>query len=680
MSLVYPLFSAPYRGNCLERSSSSLPILPDYHPLTLAAINSISPHAARRSASASPLPLMNPDSKNGAIDYSTMITIGVDDPSINPVSKNDWPLNNPNTPRRRWATPGLLTGQLFRKPELGQEEPGLEEMAQKPEEPVEMPPSPDLSREASVFMDGFRVRLRSLKRRRHFWSKYVSRLRRVGMPLYFSIHLAYFCFWAIVGSVVCYLIEGGKLRYIDSLYMCTSALCLSCFAPVDMSLLKTATWCMQILLMQLGGMVFTSMPVLLLRRRLLMNAHDDIQAEMDVAVQDPDVHNYFCSLGIGPEQRRELRKMADIEGLAVGLLLKYVLMYQVVIEVLVAGWIGAYLNTGGRDSLLVTTDGKFINPWFFGFYVSVAAFCNAGGTPLPDSLMRFSNHPMVLIPLTVEIFLGTTAFPFVLRALVSGSAKLSDHLNPNMSVVINFLLIKSRVVYPYLFSASYTSVLKMVWSAIYMSECCIFWFSEAGRWGADKALTNVNSVGQFIMAGIFNSASSRSAGFNAVDIGALTPGHLVYLILCMYTVTYPILFVIRSSSTSRKTKETRKILQSYVQQAEKVGAVEGISGVVGQMFSLMPAESYNEGQAQVRALTANGRVDPALIGPDFEKERKRQREISESSHTGPGTPQPLRPVHSYAEGPMAEAEEMARDRPPCPPPPPPPLFETTTTN
>eukprot|EP00808_Paulinella_micropora_P024628 g49510.t1 len=99
------------------------------------------------------------------------------------------------------------------------------------------------------------------------------------------------------------------------------------------------------------------------------------------------------------------------------------------------------MPTGGREQLLYTSDGRLLDPWFFifflgrlldplffGFFVSIGAFVNAGFSPLPDSLMRFSNRPMVFLPVALNIFIGATAFPIVLRTLFRCSAYFSHHI------------------------------------------------------------------------------------------------------------------------------------------------------------------------------------------------------------------------------------------------------------
>eukprot|EP00808_Paulinella_micropora_P024079 g65261.t1 len=394
-----------------------------------------------------------------------------------------------------------------------------------------------LNTHPSIMMDAYRFRLRSIKQHRFVCSPLIKRLRRIGLPLYYFMHLGYFLTIGFVGSIIIYANErdneiNGPLKYIDALFLSISGSCLAGLSTVDMSLLKQSTLYIVMIWIQLGGMVFSTMPMLLIRSRLLQYAQEDIIAEVGVATCDVHVHNYFCSLGIGPQERKHIHEMRDIEGAAVGFLLKFIIAYQVVVELVVALWIGAYMSTGGRQAMLATTDGRLLDPWFFGFFVSISAFCNAGFTPLPDSLMRFAAHPMVLVPTAINIFLGATAYPLVLRALIRWSSKLFLYWDVNSTVLCNFLLLKSRTVYTHLFSASYSQLLRLVWTAIYLSQLIMFYVSEFQNYGINEPLSNVHTTGQFVLAGFFNSASTRTAGFNAIDTNALTPG--MQLILLLY--------------------------------------------------------------------------------------------------------------------------------------------------
>jgi trk system potassium uptake protein len=63
-----------------------------------------------------------------------------------------------------------------------------------------------------------------------------------------------FAFSIILGSIPIYLSEGGKLSYINSLYLSASSFCVTGLSPVNISELKMLTQILIIFFVQLGGL------------------------------------------------------------------------------------------------------------------------------------------------------------------------------------------------------------------------------------------------------------------------------------------------------------------------------------------------------------------------------------------------------------------------------------------
>lgn len=127
-----------------------------------------------------------------------------------------------------------------------------------------------------------------------------------------------------------------------------------------------------------------------------------------------------------------------------------------------------------------------------GAFHSVSAFNNAGFSIHADSLMRYAADAFVLLPIMVAILVGGIGFP-VLHDL-----RERFHDPRHWSLHTKLTLVGSAV------------LLVLGFAAILLFE-----------WANPKTL-GVMSIPDKLLSAAFTSVSARTAGFNSLDIGALT--------------------------------------------------------------------------------------------------------------------------------------------------------------
>ncbi|MGE4442196.1 MAG: TrkH family potassium uptake protein [Desulfomicrobium sp.] len=142
--------------------------------------------------------------------------------------------------------------------------------------------------------------------------------------------------------------------------------------------------------------------------------------------------------------------------------------------------------------------------WYSAIFHSISAFCNAGFSLYPDSLMRFAgNLPMNLVFMLL-IFLGGIGF-YVLVELPGfiASLRLRRSLRGALSWQSSLVIRTS------------------LW--LILAGWVVFFLIEQRQDGMATAL----------LQSLFQSVTARTAGFNSMDIGIMTDTSLFIMILLM---------------------------------------------------------------------------------------------------------------------------------------------------
>jgi len=143
-------------------------------------------------------------------------------------------------------------------------------------------------------------------------------------------------------------------------------------------------------------------------------------------------------------------------------------------------------------------------PVFSSVFHGISAFCNAGFSLYPDSLTRFASNPVVMTGISFLIIFGGMGF----------------------MVLWNIFRVLKR---PKQYKLRYHSKIMLLFTALLLLLGFIVYFlMERNRLFADMPLKEAAA------AALFQSITTRTAGFNTVDQGGFsTPSYLLNLLLML---------------------------------------------------------------------------------------------------------------------------------------------------
>lgn len=278
-----------------------------------------------------------------------------------------------------------------------------------------------------------------------------------------------------VGAVLLHmpasLQEGQSLSPIDAAFIATSAVCVTGLTPVDISAVLSPAGVMVLLfLVQLGGlgvMTYTSIIFLLWRNHVPFTSREAVSQAL----------------------------LGDDFNLKGFLLQVLALVFSI------------ELVTG---LLLYWHDPVFFHPISAAFH-AVSAFCNAGFSLSPNSLMNFRDDVTVNCIITASVFLGSIGFGVLREALgiISGG---------RMGIPVRRFSRFSRLVLK-------TTIFLIVVGAT-LGFVIEFW-----RVGNEQALGDGFDLA---LTAFFQAAVARTAGFNTVNMSSLSEATLLVLMALMF--------------------------------------------------------------------------------------------------------------------------------------------------
>ncbi|KAI0621914.1 potassium ion transporter [Pyrenophora tritici-repentis] len=183
-----------------------------------------------------------------------------------------------------------------------------------------------------------------------------------------------------------------------------------------------------------------------------------------------------------------------------------------------------------------------INPVWWGFFTSASLFNDLGFTLTPDSMVSFQLAVFPLIIGTFLIIIGNTGFPCMLRFTIWMYSKMVPKTS-SMWEELRFLLDHPRRCFTLLFPSKANWWL--FWILVIMNGVDLIFFIILDL--GDPTVTSL-SPGHRFLAGLFQAASTRTAGFAVVNIADLHPAVQVSYMIMMYISIFPIAMSIRQSN------------------------------------------------------------------------------------------------------------------------------------
>lgn len=189
---------------------------------------------------------------------------------------------------------------------------------------------------------------------------------------------------------------------------------------------------------------------------------------------------------------------------------------------------------------IIRSDGQGV-PWW-GIFTPMSSFTDLGFTLTPDSMESFSEAAMPLIVGAFLIVIGNTGFPCMLRFLIWLGARLVPY-GSSIWEQLRFLLDHPRRCFTLLFPRRATWWLFAVLIILNGIDLIFYIILDL----QDPTVTSVPGGYQFL-DGLFQAASTRTAGFGVVNLANLHPAIQVSYLIMMYISVFPIAISVRQTN------------------------------------------------------------------------------------------------------------------------------------
>ncbi|KAF2646809.1 hypothetical protein P280DRAFT_387556 [Massarina eburnea CBS 473.64] len=251
----------------------------------------------------------------------------------------------------------------------------------------------------------------------------------------------------------------------------------------------------------------------------------------------PTVGRNSAFVDLTEEQREEL---GGIEYRALKLLLWILVAYFVGFHLFGMVTLLPWIVRDSHYSSVVTDIGE--SPVWWGFFTPASMFNDLGFTLTPDSMISFQRAVLPLLIGTFLIVIGNTGFPCMLRFVIW----LVSKCVPYRSAVweeLCFLLDHPRRCFTLLFPSNANWWLFAVLVLLNGIDLIFFVLLDLH----DETVSTLPGGFQFL-DGLYQAASTRTAGFAVVDLSSLHPAIQVSYLIMMYISVFPIAISLRKTN------------------------------------------------------------------------------------------------------------------------------------
>ncbi|OMP85681.1 Low-affinity potassium transport protein [Diplodia seriata] len=183
-----------------------------------------------------------------------------------------------------------------------------------------------------------------------------------------------------------------------------------------------------------------------------------------------------------------------------------------------------------------------ISAVWWGFFTPASMFNDLGFTLTPDSMVSFQKAVLPMLLGSFLIIIGNTGFPCMLRLVIWMAGKMVPY-GSGVWEEVRFLLDHPRRCFTLLFPSKATWWL--FWVLVLLNGIDLIFFVILDI--NDETVTTL-SPGYRVLDGLFQAASTRTAGFACVNIADLHPAVQVSYLIMMYISVFPIAISLRRTN------------------------------------------------------------------------------------------------------------------------------------
>lgn len=191
-------------------------------------------------------------------------------------------------------------------------------------------------------------------------------------------------------------------------------------------------------------------------------------------------------------------------------------------------------------SAIVRNDGA--SPAWWGLFTPMSMFTDLGFTLTPDSMISFQQAAMPMLVGSFLIIIGNTGFPCMLRFMIWIASKCVPY-GSSLWEEFRFLLDHPRRCFTLLFPQKATWWLFGILILLNGLDLIFFIILDL----KDPTVTSLPGGYQFL-DGLFQAASTRTAGFACVNLADLHPAIQVSYLIMMYISVFPIAISVRQTN------------------------------------------------------------------------------------------------------------------------------------
>ncbi|KAK0711643.1 cation transport protein-domain-containing protein [Lasiosphaeris hirsuta] len=179
---------------------------------------------------------------------------------------------------------------------------------------------------------------------------------------------------------------------------------------------------------------------------------------------------------------------------------------------------------------------------WWGFFTPSSAFMDLGFTLTPDSMNSFNTAVFPLLLMSFLIVIGNTGFPVMLRFIIWVMSLVVPR-GTGIYEELRFLLDHPRRCFTLLFPSAATWWLLFILVIMNGLDVMFFVVLDLGS----GPVTELSSGIKFLN-GLFEAASTRTAGFSCINLAELHPAVQVSYMIMMYISVFPIAISVRRTN------------------------------------------------------------------------------------------------------------------------------------